>query len=62
MQVSARGTSVQSRTFYGVLIGIGCGHFFNDSIQAVIPAMNPILEKSLSLNDGQWAGSLLLRI
>ncbi|MFT8318252.1 MAG: MFS transporter [Sporolactobacillus sp.] len=53
MQVSARGTSVQSRTFYGVLIAIGCGHFFNDSIQAVIPAMNPILEKSLNLNYGQ---------
>jgi len=41
------------RTFYGVLFAIGCGHFFNDSIQAVIPAMNPILEQTLNLNYAQ---------
>jgi FSR family fosmidomycin resistance protein-like MFS transporter len=44
---------IAQRTFYGVLFAIGCGHFFNDSIQAVIPAMNPILEQTLNLNYGQ---------
>lgn len=40
-------------TIYGVLFAIGAGHFFNDSIQAVVPAMFPILEKTLSLNYAQ---------
>ncbi|MFT8870919.1 MAG: MFS transporter [Sporolactobacillus sp.] len=50
-------TQTQARavrsTFYAILFAIGCGHFFNDSIQAVIPAMNPILERSLDLNYAQ---------
>lgn len=40
-------------TIYGILFAIGTGHFFNDSIQAVVPAMFPILEKTLSLSYSQ---------
>ncbi|QQZ11172.1 MFS transporter [Heyndrickxia vini] len=40
-------------TIYGILFAISTGHFFNDSIQAVVPAMFPILEKTLSLSYSQ---------
>lgn len=36
-------------TIYHILFIIGMCHLLNDSLQAVIPAMFPILEKSLSL-------------
>src|SRR5699024_3412365 len=36
-------------TKYHILFIIGMCHLLNDSLQAVIPAMFPILEKSLSL-------------
>ncbi|CEG26616.1 MFS transporter [Bacillus sp. B-jedd] len=41
--------SVQSTT-YKILYIIGICHLLNDSIQAVVPAMFPILEKSLGLS------------
>lgn len=44
-------TSVSSQsTAYKILFIIGCCHLLNDSIQAVVPAMFPILEKSMNLN------------
>src|SRR5699024_12741169 len=36
-------------TVYHILFIIGMCHLLNDSLQAVMPAMFPILEKSLSL-------------
>jgi MFS transporter, FSR family, fosmidomycin resistance protein len=45
--------NIQLATIYGVLLAISGGHFFNDSIQAVVPAMFPILEKTLSLSYAQ---------
>src|SRR5690606_12207795 len=36
-------------TSYRILFIIGLCHLFNDSIQAVVPAMFPILEKSMGL-------------
>lgn len=36
-------------TVYPILIIIGICHMLNDSLQAVIPAMFPILERSMSL-------------
>ncbi|MCO7126889.1 MFS transporter [Sporolactobacillus shoreicorticis] len=53
MEKAEKEQVIAQRTFYGVLFAIGCGHFFNDSIQAVIPAMNPILEQTLNLNYAQ---------
>lgn len=48
------GTSVaksggQGKTIYSILFIIGVCHLLNDTLQAVIPAMYPILEKSLGL-------------
>jgi MFS transporter, FSR family, fosmidomycin resistance protein len=40
----------KSETAYWVLIIMGLCHLLNDSLQAVVPAMFPILEKSLDLN------------
>lgn len=39
----------KSRTIYSILIIIGLCHLLNDTLQAVIPAMFPILEQSLGL-------------
>lgn len=38
-----------TKTQYSILITIGICHLLNDSLQAVIPAMFPILEESLGL-------------
>lgn len=38
-----------NQTIYPILIIIGLAHLLNDTLQAVIPAMFPILEKSLQL-------------
>ncbi|MBA4537379.1 MFS transporter [Bacillus aquiflavi] len=40
---------VQEKTTYKILLIIGLTHLLNDSIQAVVPAMFPILEKSMGL-------------
>lgn len=37
------------KTNYKILIIMGICHLLNDSIQAVVPAMFPILEKSMGL-------------
>jgi len=39
----------EQQTAYSILIMIGIAHLLNDSLQAVIPAMFPILEQSLGL-------------
>src|SRR5690625_5272291 len=39
----------ETQTTYSILIIIGITHLLNDSLQAVIPAMFPILEQSLGL-------------
>src|SRR5699024_3544177 len=41
--------SADNQTMYSFLIIIGFAHLLNDSLQAVIPAMFPILEDSLGL-------------
>lgn len=41
--------SRSNNTVYSILFIIGACHLLNDSLQAVIPAMFPILEKSLGL-------------
>src|SRR5690625_4000354 len=38
-----------NRTVYSILFIIGFCHLLNDSLQAVVPAMFPILEESLGL-------------
>lgn len=40
----------ENQTVYSILFLIGIAHLLNDSLQAVIPAMFPILEKSLGLS------------
>ncbi|MBM7600838.1 FSR family fosmidomycin resistance protein-like MFS transporter [Virgibacillus halotolerans] len=42
-------TDSSTQTVYSILFIIGICHLLNDSLQAVIPAMFPILEKSLGL-------------
>ncbi|MFI8687332.1 MFS transporter [Rossellomorea sp. NPDC077527] len=37
-------------TIYGILLAISSGHFINDTLQAVVPAMFPIIEESLQLS------------
>lgn len=41
--------SGEQQTMYSILFIIGFCHLLNDSIQAVVPAMFPILEKSMGL-------------
>src|SRR5690625_3509085 len=40
----------ENQTMYSILLIIGVCHLLNDSLQAVIPAMFPILEASLGLS------------
>jgi MFS transporter, FSR family, fosmidomycin resistance protein len=40
----------ETRTVYNILFIIGLCHLLNDSIQAIIPAMFPILEQSMGLS------------
>ncbi|MBS4209897.1 MFS transporter [Bacillus sp. FJAT-50079] len=48
-------------TIYGVLFAISGGHLFNDAIQAVVPAMNPVFEEILQLSYAQigWIAFVL---
>lgn len=39
----------QNKTMYPILFILGISHLLNDSLQAVVPAMFPILERSLGL-------------
>src|SRR5690625_2768838 len=41
--------TAEKQTTYSILIIIGICHLLNDSLQAVVPAMFPILEQSLGL-------------
>ncbi|RIW28629.1 MFS transporter [Bacillus salacetis] len=58
--LSKEGTR-RTATIYGVLLAISSGHFINDTLQAVVPAMFPIVEKSLSLSYTQigWIAFVL---
>lgn len=40
----------EQKTMYRILLIIGFVHLLNDSIQAVVPAMFPVLEKSMGLS------------
>ena len=40
-----RKNTVETPTIYRILFAISFGHFLNDSMQAVVPALFPILEK-----------------
>ncbi len=40
----------KSTTIYGILFAISSGHFINDTLQSVVPAMFPIIERSLQLS------------
>lgn len=46
---SAVSVQPQNKTAYSILFIIGLTHLLNDSLQAVVPAMFPILERSLGL-------------
>ena len=48
--MTTKATSVIGNPVYPVMFAIGGVHLLNDSLQAVIPAMFPILEKSMGLS------------
>ncbi len=50
MQATYTKTQNTSATLYPILFSISLVHLFNDSIQAVIPAIYPILKDSMSLS------------
>ncbi|MDF0726285.1 MFS transporter [Cytobacillus sp. S13-E01] len=48
-KIANKGTPTEQKTTYNILFIIGLCHLLNDSIQAVVPAMFPILQKSIGL-------------
>lgn len=52
---------VREATIYSMLFAISAGHFINDSIQSVVPAMFPIIKNSLHLSYSQmgWIAFVL---
>ncbi|VEF48222.1 fosmidomycin resistance protein [Bacillus freudenreichii] len=54
-------SSKQIQTVYGILFAISGSHLINDSIQSVVPAMNPIFEQTLNLSFAQigWIAFVL---
>ncbi|MEH7414226.1 MFS transporter [Neobacillus drentensis] len=48
--LSAKTTKAMESTMFKILFIIGLCHLLNDAIQAVVPAMFPILEKSMGLS------------
>ncbi|AZB41867.1 MFS transporter [Bacillus sp. FJAT-42376] len=60
MQAAERRPSVNP-TVYPILFAIGFVHLLNDSMQSVVPAVFPILERSMNLSYGQlgWIGFAL---
>ncbi|WP_420490552.1 MFS transporter [Neobacillus niacini] len=48
--MSAKTAKTSEKTMYNILFIIGLCHLLNDAIQAVVPAMFPILEKSMGLS------------
>ena len=53
MPNTAQKIGVHQATAYSILFAISAGHFINDSIQSVVPAMFPIIERSLDLSYSQ---------
>jgi MFS transporter, FSR family, fosmidomycin resistance protein len=49
-QAAIKSVHKQNATIYGILFAISSGHFINDTLQAVVPAMFPIIERSLQLS------------
>ncbi|WP_409250930.1 MFS transporter [Bacillus sp. SCS-153A] len=60
-QTLSKEESRRTATIYGVLLAISSGHFINDTLQAVVPAMFPIVANSLSLSYTQigWIAFVL---
>lgn len=50
MQAVSQKKTVETSTIYRILFAISFGHFLNDSMQAVVPALFPILEKTMNLS------------
>ncbi len=50
MQAVSQKKTVETPTIYRRLFAISFGHFLNDSMQAVVPALFPILEKTMNLS------------
>ncbi|EMA6343232.1 MFS transporter [Bacillus cytotoxicus] len=50
MQAISKENAVTTPTIYRILFAISFGHFLNDSMQAVVPALFPILEKTMNLS------------
>ncbi|KXY44023.1 MFS transporter [Bacillus toyonensis] len=50
MQAVSQKKTVETLTIYRILFAISFGHFLNDSMQAVVPALFPILEKTMNLS------------
>lgn len=50
MGVHTERTSAVSMTVYPILFAISLGHFLNDAMQAVIPALFPILRSTMELS------------
>ncbi|MEH7098224.1 MFS transporter [Neobacillus vireti] len=48
--LSAKASKASESTMFKILLIIGLCHLLNDAIQAVVPAMFPILEKSMGLS------------
>ncbi|ARK30680.1 MFS transporter [Halalkalibacter krulwichiae] len=48
-QIKTASTPLQSKTSYRILLIIGFVHLLNDAIQALVPAMFPILQQSMGL-------------
>lgn len=49
MQPAVKTNVVSQSTMYQILFAISLGHLLNDSMQAVVPAIFPILEKKMNL-------------
>ncbi|MFK2826721.1 MFS transporter [Bacillus sp. B190/17] len=61
MLSAAKKVDMPQATAYSILFAISSGHFINDSIQSVVPAMFPIIERSLDLSYAQlgWIAFVL---
>ncbi|MEW4282225.1 MFS transporter [Priestia koreensis] len=61
MQVVTKANAAPKQMVYQILFAISAGHLLNDSMQAVVPAVFPILEKSMNLSYAQigWIAFVL---
>lgn len=50
MEAEKKQQALSASTMYRILFAISLGHLLNDSMQAVVPAVFPILEKSMNLS------------